>query len=174
MDIPKYSQLENERRFWLPQAPDLAKAPVRLIEDVYLEHGRLRLRAITHLDGAPREFKLCKKYPSGDPLSAPIVNIYLTDQEHASLARLPGTPLRKRRCTVIHNGRGFSIDVFEGPLAGLVLCEAEAESRDAIAALAFPPWARREVTADPFFTGAHLAGVGSGELKARLDALAAA
>jgi CYTH domain-containing protein len=174
IDVPKYALLENERRFWVAKPPDLAAARVRLIEDLYLENGRLRLRAITHFDGAAPEFKLCKKYVSDDPISAPIVNIYLSAAEHALLAGLPGRPLRKRRYTVGHGGRGFSIDVFEGPLAGLVLCEAEADSREAILAQAFPPWASRELTNDPFFTGGALARVSAEDLKVRLDALAAA
>jgi CYTH domain-containing protein len=167
-DIPKYALLESERRFLVAAAPDLASARVRLIEDRYLDSGRLRLRRITHFDGHPTEFKLCKKYGSADPASGPIVNIYLTAEEHAALAALPGRPLVKRRHTVAHGGRAFGVDVFEGVLAGLTLCEAEAASPEAIRALVFPPWASREVTADPFFTGGHLAGVTAAELAARL------
>jgi len=169
MNIPKYARLENERRFWVAAPPDLSATPVRLIEDLYLDDSRLRLRAITHAGGAAPEFKLCKKYGSDDPASGPIVNIYLTADEHAMLASLPGHALRKRRHTLAHDGRAFSLDVFEGPLAGLVLSEAEAQSARAIGALVFPPWATREVTADPFFTGAELARATAAELKSRLD-----
>jgi len=174
MQTPKYALLENERRFLVAQTPALIGAHVRLIEDLYLEGGRLRLRKVTHLDGAATEFKLCKKYPSSDPTSGAIVNIYLTAVEHASLAGLPGRPLRKRRHRVAHSGRLFGLDVFEGPLAGLVTCEAEAGSAEAIRALAFPPWASREVTEDPFFTGGHLSGLAAGEVQARLAELAGA
>lgn len=168
MDIPKYARLENERRFWVPTAPDVTAAPVSLIEDLYLDDSRLRLRAVTSFDAAASRFKLCKKYGSDDPASGPIVNIYLSAAEHAMLSALPGRALRKRRHTVAHAGRAFSLDVFEGPLTGLVLCEAEADSAEAIRALAFPPWAVREVTADPFFTGANLARMTAGQLTARL------
>jgi len=171
MTIPKYAKLENERRFWVAEPPDLAGAPVRLIEDLYLTDSRLRLRAITALDGGTPEFKLCKKYGSDDPASGPIVNIYLSAAEHAMLSALPGRALRKRRHSVAHAGRAFSLDVFEGPLTGLVLCEAEADSAEAIRALAFPPWAVREVTEDPFFTGASLARMTAGQLTARLASI---
>ena len=174
MQTPKYALLENERRFLVAKAPVLATAHVRLIEDLYLEGGRLRLRKVTHFDGAATEFKLCKKYPSADPTSGAIVNIYLTAEEHASLADLPGRPLRKRRHRVAHGGRTFGVDVFEGALAGLVTCEAEADSAEAIAMLAFPPWATHEVTADPFFTGGHLSGLAAGEVQARLVELVGA
>ena len=169
--LPKYALLENERRFLVRDAPDLSGARVRLIEDIYLDAGRLRLRRITHFDGSPPEHKLCKKYRSPDPTSAPIVNIYLTAEEHAALAApLPGRPLSKRRYIVQHGGRAFSLDVFEGALAGLMICEAEAPTPEAIRALAFPPWAGREVTADPFVSGGHLATLTAGELAAQLHA----
>jgi CYTH domain-containing protein len=172
VDIPKYAKLENERRFLVLDPPDLTGARSRLIEDLYLDNSRLRLRAITHAEGGAREFKFCKKYGSDDPASGPIVNIYLSAEEHRMLAKLPGARLRKRRHTVVHSERAFSVDVFEGPLEGLVTCETEAESAAAIRALVFPPWARLEVTADPFFTGASLARLTAQALKARLDALA--
>jgi len=62
------------------------------------------------------------------------------------------------------------VDVFESELQGLVICEAEADSPAAIKALAFPPWAGREVTDDPFYAGGHLARVSAAELMARLRA----
>ena len=167
MEIPKYARLENERRFLARYRPDLSGDPGRLIEDLYLEAGRLRLRAITHPDGG-REFKFCKKYPSDDPASGPIVNIYLTAEEYGALAALPGHRLRKRRHGVAWGGRTFGVDVFEDALAGLVLSEAEAESAEAIRALVVPPWAGREVTADPFFTGAALARIDAEALRRRL------
>jgi hypothetical protein len=171
MDIPKYAKLENERRFWVPEPPDLAGARVRLIEDLYLDGSRLRLRAITPRDGGAPEFKFCKKYGSDDPVSEPIVNIYLSAEEHRMMSALPGRRLSKHRHAVAHDGRTFSVDVFGGPLAGLVLCETEAESPAAIRATAFPPWARRELTGDPFFSGVNLARLSAGDLKARLDAM---
>jgi CYTH domain-containing protein len=116
MDVPKYAKLENERRFWVAEPPDLADAPVCLIEDLYVDDSRLRLRAITRPAGGPAEFKFCKKHGSDDPMSGPIVNMYLSAEEHALLAALPGSRLRKRRYTVAHAGRNFSVDVFEGAL----------------------------------------------------------
>jgi CYTH domain-containing protein len=172
IELPKYAELENERRFLVVTCPDLSTAASRLIEDAYISHSRLRLRAITHADGA-REFKLCKKYESLDPTSGPIVNIYLSAAEYAVLSSLQGRPLRKRRHRVAWRDRSFSVDVFEDELAGLVLCEAEAESADAIGALEFPSWASLDVTADRFYTGGNLAYVTADELKARLNARAA-
>jgi CYTH domain-containing protein len=168
MQVPKYAKLENERRFLVFSCPDLSGAPSRLIEDIYFNDSRLRLRTITHIDGA-REFKLCKKYETLDPTSGPVVNIYLSAGEHAILSRLQGRPLRKRRYRIAWRTRSYGVDVFEDELAGLVLCEAEAESADAIRVLEFPPWASRDVTADRFYTGGNLARVTAAELTARLN-----
>ena len=166
MDIPKYAKLENERRFLVDptRAPDLAGLAFRRIEDRYLNGTRLRLRAVTDSATGARELKFCKKYGSDDPVSGPIVNAYLTEAEHAALAALPAAVVVKRRYRI----GGFGLDVFEGALEGLMLCEAEAPTREAVLARAFPDWAAREVTADPFFTGGALCRIGADDLRPRL------
>lgn len=47
--IPKYSKLENERRWLMPSSfyNSLRQLPYKKIEDIYFSCGRLRLRAIT-------------------------------------------------------------------------------------------------------------------------------
>lgn len=169
MQLPKYAIFENERRFLVrPEvAETLAVSARRLIEDRYLAEGRLRLRKVTDEAGGGAEYKLCKKYGSSDPISEPIVNIYLTAQEYAAFAILPGADLAKRRLSVEHAGRLFSLDLFAGALQGLAICEAEAPSRDAALELRFPPWARVEVTADPFFSGAALASANPRDVRRR-------
>ena len=168
--LPRYALLENERRFLVASPPDLTGLGFRRIEDRYLDGTRLRLRTMTDSVTGARELKFCKKYGGQDPVSAPITNLYLSEAEYAVLAALPGRTIVKRRYRLAHEGRDFGLDVFEGELAGLALCEAEAGSRAAVMALAFPPWAGREVTADPFFTGGNLCGVSAAELAARLRA----
>jgi CYTH domain-containing protein len=171
--VPKYALLEHERRFLVRECPDLSGASYRQIEDLYVADGRLRLRAISPSDGAQRVFKLCKKYPSDDPLSGAIVNIYLTAEEHAALSLLPGRRLRKKRYRLDQPrldqlAAALSLDVFEGPLAGLILGEAEAESAAALGAFDLPRWAAREVTGDPFFRGGNLVRIGAAALRAKL------
>jgi CYTH domain-containing protein len=170
MDLPKYAKLEIERRFLVnpARASDLTSLAYRRIEDRYLDGTRLRLRAVTDSATGAREFKFCKKYEGGDPLAGPIVNTYLTEAEHAALAAIPAAVIVKRRYRV--GLRPFGLDVFEGQLDGLMLCEAEAPTRDEALALAFPDWTAREVTADPFFTGGALCRIGPAELHARLTA----
>jgi CYTH domain-containing protein len=160
VELPKYAKLENERR-WLimGEGPDLASASGRTIEDWYLEGGRLRLRRALFDDGRI-ELKLCKKYGSADPISQPIVNIYLDESEYGSVRALPGRLLLKRRYSV----PPFGVDVFEGALAGLRMCEAEAETLEGVASFEPPPWAAPEVTRDSRFSGAVLAHTSSADL----------
>jgi CYTH domain-containing protein len=163
--IPKYARPEYERRFLLSDIPDLSGMACRLIEDLYLDGTRLRLRKIICED-ENEQYKLCKKYagPSADPLA--IVNIYLTSQEYDLLSELNGKGIRKRRYNIASSA--LCLDVFEGQLAGLVLCEIEAESVALLEAHTLPHWIGRDVSDDPFFTGGNLASINAVELNAKL------
>jgi len=66
-----------------------------------------------------------------------------------------GRRLVKTRHTVPHGGLAWAVDVFEGPLAGLVL--AEVELPDPAHEINLPPWAGGEVTQDPRYANAVLA-----------------
>ena len=170
MQVPKYAAMEIERRFLVFDPPDLSAARMRVIEDIYLSGTRMRLRAITHADGRSPEFKLCKKYPSEEAWGGPITNLYLTAQEHAVLAVLPGAVVRKRRYSVPWAAWTFSVDLFDGALSGLILSEVEAETVDDAGRIGLPDWVAREVTADPFFRGGALASTTAEDLRRRLEA----
>jgi CYTH domain-containing protein len=159
MGLPKYARWEHERRFLVraEEASFLSAAPRwRLIEDRYLSCGRLRLRKLTDSESGAVTLKLTKKYPSGSALSQPIVTVLLSSDEHAALRALPGADLRKRRFHDEIEGRLFSVDVFEGPLAGLVLCSVETDTPEELERVALPRYAGPEVTHDPFFGGGRL------------------
>ena len=66
-----------------------------------------------------------------------------------------GRRLAMTRHDVPHDGLVWEVDVFEGPLAGLVIAEVELPAADH--PLALPPWAGREVTEDGRFANAALA-----------------
>lgn len=63
----------------------------------------------------------------------------------------------------------FSIDVFEGELAGLILCECEALSLEELMAIEPPLYATAEVTEDAFFTGGNLSRTSCSDLKRKLS-----
>lgn len=159
MNLPKYSKLECERR-WLAQPSviqDLADLPYYEISDLYLKCGRLRLRAMIHSVTHERQFKLCKKYGQISSHSEPIVNIYLTSDEHSALTSLDGLPIHKHRYKKRIDGIDFSIDVFQGALSGLVICEKEAQSEEELQNVPFPYADAIEITGDHLYSGGALA-----------------
>lgn len=168
MDLPKYARWEHERRF-LVRAEDarfLSDKPwSRLIEDRYLSCGRLRLRRLTDSDSGKVTYKLTKKYLPISTLSQPIVTVYLSSDEHDALHALPGVDLRKRRFYDDTHGRVFGIDVFEGPLAGLVLCSIETDTLEELERVAPPRYAGPDVTHDPFYCGGRLCIATAEELR---------
>lgn len=146
----KYAQPERERRFVVTDVPEPLEQG-RLIEDRYLDGGTLRVRAVRG-DGEP-VFKLTQKVrpDAGGPAEVSITNLYLSEDEYRMLVALPGNDLIKTRSLC----QGFAVDVFHGPLEGLVLAEREVE--DLHAELDLPDWICCEVTHDDTFSGGALA-----------------
>jgi CYTH domain-containing protein len=155
----KYTRIEYERRFLVSPQEDWRSAVEpysKTFEDKYLRQGRLRLRILTDSDTGRRLIKLTKKSESDSPYFQTISRILLSPSEYELLDALPGDRLRKTRYYHLDRGRVFSIDVFEGELDGLILCETEAEGLEELMSIEPPPYTGREVTADPFFTGGNL------------------
>jgi hypothetical protein len=105
--IPKYSQLEIERR-WLV---DLSRIDLdclgepEIIEDRYLVGTRLRLRKMSGPKGDV--FKFVKKYGRSG-WAEPITNLYLDQGEYDVIASLPARCVRKSRFRL----DGGSLDLF--------------------------------------------------------------
>ena len=156
---PKYARVEFERRWLVERAacPPLDGAWMTLIEDRYIDGTRLRLRQMRRPDLGETKWKLTKKYECKDPSARPIVSSYLTEGEYAVVSALPARMLTKRRYHLPIDGRMWSLDVFEGALAGLVLVEVEETDAAALAALVPPVWATKEVTHDPRYQCGSLA-----------------
>lgn len=154
--VPKYALIERERRWRVDPArrPALTDDGV-LIEDRYITGTRLRLRRMASAAGMIH--KLTKKYPSADSLARPIVTAYLDAEEYAVFAALAAAPLVKRRHPVTADGLRFSVDRFEGPLAGLELAEIERPDAASLIAIAPPAWLTHDVSHDPRYDGASLA-----------------
>ena len=161
--IPKYAALEIERRWLVDIAAvgDLAAVPFRRIEDLYIESGRLRLRKVIEPDGRCL-YKLGKKYGKNPAGAEPVANLYLTEAEHAALSRLPGSTTSKRRYSIAGGG----LDVYEHPHAGLAIFEVEFADESAARTYSPPGFVTREITGDPPFSGAALAGANARTLGA--------
>jgi CYTH domain-containing protein len=162
----KYARVERERRFLLagPPAPASVTA-TRMITDRYLTGTRLRLRRVHRPDGG-RELKLTQKVPvaRAGAVQGLITNTYLSSAEYDLLAALPAAVLSKTRLSVPPLG----VDVFEGPLRGLVLAEAEFSTDEEAESFVPPAECVAEVTDDARFTGGRLVETSRAELLHRL------
>ncbi|HKW85425.1 MAG TPA: hypothetical protein VJN68_16880 [Burkholderiaceae bacterium] len=150
----KYSLSELERR-WLVRKeamPALTSVPRRIIEDKYLQGGRLRLRVV-FAEGADPVYKLGKKYGRDGAHPEQVVSVYLSEQEYDSLLVLPGATLRKARYSV----EGGSLDVLEYPSPGLAIFEVEFPAQSAAEAYIAPAFTGEEVTFNADYSGHALA-----------------
>jgi CYTH domain-containing protein len=151
----KYARVERERRFLLASAPlPAAVTASRRITDRYLPGTRLRLRRAEDRSSGACEFKLTQKVPATRPghIQGLITNTYLSPTEYELLAGLPAVTLSKTRMSVPPLG----IDVFDPPLHGLILAEAEFTTDEAARTFLPPSESVAEVTNDTRFTGGTL------------------
>lgn len=117
----------------------LAKAPMTIRVRVMGEQGFLTLKGPSH--GCARdEFE----YP------IPLHDAYAMLDCYCRRFRI-----YKTRYEIPYGGHVFEVDVFHGPLAGLVVAEVELLSEGE--AVAIPPWLDREVTGDPRYGNYALA-----------------
>ena len=80
--------------------------------------------------------------------------IPLSDAEDMQAFAL-GRVIEKTRCHVRHRGHLYEVDIFGGPLAGLLI--AELETPDDVPDDRLPEWLGQEVTDDPRYYNASLA-----------------
>src|ERR1043165_4115637 len=170
---PKYERVERERRFLLERLPeglDL-KADHAQITDNYITGTRLRLRKSRRVSTNEWTLKLTQKYTPAPPdfSRTLITSIYLSEYEYEVLSVFEGNELRKNRYPYEHEGRLYSVDVFLGPLRGLVLAETDFDTDEELDAFPAPPFAHADVTRDELFTGARLVGLTAEEIRRELD-----
>jgi CYTH domain-containing protein len=160
----RYAHPEREQRWLLDELPVGLVEPVTIV-DRYVIGTTLRLRRAE--DPAGRvTFKFGQKVRPHFESAAEVrlTNFYLREDEHEVLQALPARELGKVRWHLVENDRTFVVDVFSGPLAGLVLAELEllpGEMR-----LESPHWARVEVTDDDRYSGGRLAELTEGDVAA--------
>jgi CYTH domain-containing protein len=154
---PQYTVVERERRWLCREVPRSLIRETLTVTDLYVTGARLRLREMRPIDGGPALLRLTRK-ADVDARTRLITSIYLPEEEFALLAALlPGSRLTKLRHR-LHSDAGvsMSVDEFQGNLAGLLLAEAECQTDEQLAALPPPPFALREVTDEPAYTGGWL------------------
>jgi adenylate cyclase len=149
--------LEVERKFLLPQAPDwLSDHPSKPIEQGYVVVGdevevRLRRAGEKHL--------LTVKRGHGEVREE--VEIELGREQFEELWPLTESlRLKKTRHRVPLDGLTAEVDLYEGPLEGLVVAEIEFPSAQDSEGFEPPPWLGDEVTGDEGYANQSLARSG--------------
>jgi adenylate cyclase len=149
------SGMEIERKFLLPDQPEwLDDHPAVQIHQGYLAivEGETEVR-VRAKDG---DAALTVKRGSGEVRREEEVD--LSEDQFASLWPLTeGRRVTKRRYQVPHDELTVEVDVFEGPLEGMVVGEVEFDSVEASEAFEPPDWLGDEVTGDPRYANESLA-----------------
>jgi CYTH domain-containing protein len=170
MQRNKYAHPERECRYLVCNLPTeiMSRTDFRRIIDLYITGTRLRLRRIEDSNGLVIDRKFGQKYlKDGEFDSTLMTNFYIDEAEYQALSVLEGSKLVKRRYPYIFEQQKFSIDVFEGELSGLLLCEKELEEGEN-PPFNLPSFVTREVTHEVFFTGGSLANTTAHELAERM------
>jgi CYTH domain-containing protein len=128
------------------------------LADVYFPantpHAKLRIRQ------KGDHYELTKK-TQADPNDAGAQheeNVELTADEFAALAKGDGRKLTKTRYNLPYEGRIGEVDVFSGPLKGLVIVEFEFDTPEEKNAFVKPDFCLVDVTQEDFIAGGVLAG----------------
>ena len=169
---PKYERVERERRFLLRALPpglELTGEHAQ-ITDNYITGTRLRLRKSRWPATNEWTLKLTQKFTPQPPdfSRTLITSIYLNEYEYEVLSVFEANELRKNRYPFEHEGRRYAVDVFLGPLRGLILAETDFDTDEEMDAFRPPPFAFREVTREELFTGARLVGLTAEDIRREL------
>ena len=147
------SVVEVERKFLVPETPDLSATDSDEIEQGYLaigSDGEVRLRR------KGEGLLLTAKRGSG--ISRDEAEVELVREAFERLWPLTeGRRLQKRRHVIPHGDLRIEVDVYEGELEGLVVAEIEFSSEDEARAFQPPDWIGEEVTGDQRYLNETLA-----------------
>lgn len=145
---------EIERKFLVANSAwrDSVEAEIR-IRQFYLAAAPGRTVRIRISDGvgATLTLKFSGRGRGRDEFEYPIPLAEAQEMQAFALGRA----IEKTRHHVRHGGYLYEVDVFGGPLSGLVI--AELETPDMVPAAELPPWLGREVTQEGQYYNASLA-----------------
>ena len=145
--------LEIERKFLVEQVPPEVEIGSEVeIAQGYLALGEAQVRLRRQGDATLLAAK------RGRGMTRDEVEIPLAPEPFEELWPLTeGRRLKKSRLTTTLDGRTAEIDVYKGPLAGLIVAEVEFEDEGSARAFSPPPWFSRELTNDPRYSNQRLA-----------------
>ncbi|MFH1053085.1 MAG: hypothetical protein V1740_01585 [Candidatus Woesearchaeota archaeon] len=130
----------------------------REIIDIYIpkqsDHPTLRIRKNGN------KFEITKKEPTadGDASHQEEQTIILTESEFNTLSRLDGKKVHKIRYLYNHDGKTAEFDVFQGPLAGLVVIDIEFNKVKEKESFQMPDFCLAEVTHELWVAGGMICG----------------
>jgi adenylate cyclase len=149
--------MEVERKFLVPEAPDLDGAEADEIEQGYLAigaEGEVRVRR--------KGEKLVLTAKRGSGLSRQEGEIELDRERFDILWPLTeGRRLHKRRHVVPYGELEIEVDVYEGDLEGLMVAEIEFGSEEEARGFEPPDWLGEDVTGDRRYLNETLAAEGA-------------
>jgi CYTH domain-containing protein len=138
--------------------PDLENCEHKDLFDMYfpanIEHPKLRIRQ----KGDSYELTKKTQTNSNDAGVQHEENIELTADEFAALAKSDGRKLVKKRYRMPYKGLVAEIDIFTGPLKGLVVIEFEFKTLEEKSDFVKPDFCLADVTQENFIAGGFLAG----------------
>jgi CYTH domain-containing protein len=166
----KTAQTELHRLYLIERLPDpLTPASSHLqIFDNYIGNTRMRLRQIRDPYSNAWTRILQQRFPAieGEAGVTKLAEIHLNDEEYAVFERFEGREIRKNRYFHEFDRVSFAFDVYLGDLWGLNTARVDFDTLEQMEGLA--PFARFEVTNDPFFAGENLVGKKFGEVHAEV------
>ncbi len=147
--------------------PDLSRCRKKQIIDIYVpprkDHPTLRIRK----DG-DRMFITKKEPIDGDASKQKEHTIELVEEEFEALSKIEGKRVEKIRYLLDVNGKTAEIDVFQGPLLGLVVVDFEFGTEEEKEAFQPPEFCLVDVTPEKFIAGGMLCGKSYGEIEGQL------
>jgi CYTH domain-containing protein len=149
--------MEVERKFLVPEPPDLEGTDSEEIEQGYLaigSEGEVRLRR-----KGDRRLLTAKQ---GGGLSREEAEVDIDPEAFEKLWPLTeGRRLHKRRHRMPHGDRMVEVDLYDGDLDGLVVAEIEFPSEEEARAFEPPEWLGEDVTGDHRYLNETLATEGA-------------
>lgn len=143
--------MEIERKFTVKRTPgDLTRYPRTRIEQAYL-----CTRPVVRVRRGGEEYWLT--YKGEGLLAREEYNLPLTEEAYRHLlSKADGLVIRKDRFCIPWEGHTIELDVFDKPLAPLVVAEVEFPTQEAALAFRPPEWFDRDVTYDPAYSNSNL------------------
>jgi CYTH domain-containing protein len=161
--------VELEKTYLAKHLPeDLQDFPVKEMIDIYIPsssaHPNLRIRK----NGD--KYEITRKIPvsEGDASKQTESTIPLSKEEFEELSLSKGKRVSKNRFIYPYEAKQIEIDVFQGPLFGLVLIDVEFETEKEKEEFIAPTFCLVEVTQEKFLAGGMLCGKSYDDIKDEL------